>query len=199
MINLNTDCKLITLSAKQRIANFDCGDDDLNDFFNNKAVDYKEQLLAQTNFFQHIETGKIVCAFSISPNSLKTSDLPGSRRRKIKEYIPREKSLQSYPAFLIGRLGVALEYRGQRIGSQLIDYIKGSCLTFYSDFCRFLLIDAYNNPSVLNFYLQNDFSCVFSTEEQERNAYKMNSDKPLLTRYLFCDMIHWNISRNHNN
>jgi GNAT superfamily N-acetyltransferase len=188
---LDTDCKLITLSEDDRITNFDCGDDELNNFFNNEAIHFKEQLLAQTNFFQHKETRKIVCAFSLSPNSLKTSDLPGSRRKKVKEYIPREKSLQSYPAFLIGRLGVASEFSGQGIGSQLIIAIKSYCLTFYPDFCRFLLIDAYNNLSVLNFYLRNNFSPVFSTEEQERDAYKINVTESLQTRYLFFDMIQW--------
>jgi GNAT superfamily N-acetyltransferase len=190
-MNLNTDCEFITLSEEHRITNFDCGDNDLNNFFNNEALSYKEQLLAQTNFFQHEETGKIVCAFSLSPNALKTSDLPGSRRKKVQEYIPRKKSLQSYPAFLIGRLGVASEFKGQGIGSQLIDYIRFYCLTFYPDFCRFLLIDAYNNSSVLNFYLRNDFNPVFSTEEQERNIYKINAAASLHTRYLFFDMIRW--------
>jgi GNAT superfamily N-acetyltransferase len=191
MIKLTTDCKSKILSTKQRIANFDCGDAELNKFFNNDALFYKKQLLAQTKFLQHKETGKIVCAFSISPNSLKTSDLPNSRRKKVQAYIPHEKSLQSYPAFLIGRLGVDLEFSGQGIGSQLIDYIRVYCLTFYPDFCRFLLIDAYNNPSVLKFYLKNDFLFVFSTEEQEREAYKISADRPLLTRYMFCDMIQW--------
>jgi hypothetical protein len=113
MVNLRTECKRITLSAGELIANFDCGDDDLNEFFNHKAFYFKEQLLAQTNFFRHNETGKIVCAFSLSPNSLKTTDLPGSRRKKVKEYVPREKSLQSYPAFLVGRLGVDLGFSRQ--------------------------------------------------------------------------------------
>jgi hypothetical protein len=117
-MNLRIDCGFITLSERCRITNFDCGDDDLNNFFNDETSSYKEQLLAQTNFFQHKETGKIVCAFSLSPNALKTSDLPDSRRKKVQEYIPREKSLQSYLAFLIGRLGVASEFKGQGIGSQ---------------------------------------------------------------------------------
>jgi GNAT superfamily N-acetyltransferase len=190
MIDLDFDCEFITLSKEQRITNFDCGDVDLNEFFNNEALDYKEQLLAQTNFFRHKDTGKIVCAFSLSPNSLKTTDLPNNRRKKVKAHIPREKSLQSYPAFLIGRFGVDLKFGKQGIGSQLIRYIKVYCLASYSDFCRYLLIDAYNNPSILNFYLRNSFSPIFSTEEQERDAYKIDANRPLRTRYLFFDMIH---------
>jgi GNAT superfamily N-acetyltransferase len=191
MFDLNVQCEFITLSVERPIVDFDCGDADLNEFFNNEALYYKEQLLAQTNFFRHNETGKIVCAFSLSPNSLKTVDLPGSRRKKVKEYIPREKSLQSYPAFLIGRLGVSLAFGRMGIGLQLMDYIKGYCLATYPDFCRFLLIDAYNNPSILSFYQKCDFFPVFSTEEQERDAYKISVSEPLQTRYLFFDMIRW--------
>ena len=191
MINLKAQCEFVILSADRLIADFDCGDADLNNFFNHKALYYKEQLLAQTGFFRHNDTGKVVCAFSLSPNSLKTSDLPGSRRRKVREYIPREKSLQSYPAFLIGRFGVSQDFKRLGVGLQLMRYIKIHCLATYPDFCRFLLIDAYNNPFVMNFYLRNNFSPVFSTEDQERSAYKINAAEPLQTRYLFFDMIHW--------
>ena len=32
--------------------------------------------------------------------------------------------MQTYPALLIGRLGVSAEYAGQGVGSQLMAYIK---------------------------------------------------------------------------
>ena len=190
-INLVEDCELQTVSDKQSISGFDCGDEELNDFFNNKSFPFKEQLLAMTCFFHHKVNGKIVCAFSLSPNALKASNLPGSRRKKVHEYIPREKTLQSYPAFLIGRLGVSQKFSGQGVGTQLIDFVKAYCISNYPDFCRFLIIDAYNSPSVLSFYQKNNFSTVFSTEEQERKAYKIKTEEVLQTRYLFYDMIHW--------
>ena len=120
MFDLRKECDLLVVSAQNTISGFDCGDAELNDFFNDKAIPFKEQMLARTVFFRHIETKKIVCAFSMSPNALKTSDLPGSRRKKVREHIPREKLLGSYPAFLIGRLGVATEFGGYGIGSQLM-------------------------------------------------------------------------------
>ena len=189
--NLKEDCELFSVSKEQSISGFDCGDEELNDFFNNKSLAFKEQLLAMTCFFRHKKIEKIVCAFSLSPNALKTSDLPGSRKKKVREYIPREKTLQSYPAFLIGRLGVSQEFNGQGIGTQLMELIKGICISNYPDFCRFLVIDAYNSPSILGFYQKNNFLPVFSTEEQERKAYKITPEEVLQTRYLFYDMIHW--------
>jgi len=191
MISLEKECEMFIVSETDIISDFDCGNEELNDFFNNKSLPFKKQMLAMTCFFCHKATGKIVCAFSLSPNALKAKDLPNSRQKKVKLLIPREKTLQSYPAFLVGRLGVSQEFNGHGVGSQLMDYIKGFCLDTYPDFCRFLVIDAYNTPSVLSFYQKNFFLTVFSTEEQEREAYKIKPDEELQTRYLFYDMIRW--------
>jgi len=191
MFDIQTDCELIPLSPDNRLAGFDCGDDDLNEFFNIDALKYQEQMLGQTYFFRHKKTGKVVCAFSLSPDSLNTANLPGSRRKKVKENIPREKPLRSYPSYLIGRLGVDSAFSGLGAGSQLLDFIKLHCFDRYRFSCRFLLVDAYNNPEVLNFYLKNEFLTVFSTEEQEREYKKIAATEPLRTRYMYYDMINW--------
>jgi len=189
MVNLMQDCERLILSEEQAITDFDCGNADLNDFFNRDALAYKRQMLSRTYFFRHKSSGKVVCAFSFSASSIKTVDLPGSRRKKVKENIPREKSLKSYPAILIGRLGVATEFGGQGAGSQLIEAFKSFCLIQFPDFVRFLLVDAYNEPAVVGFYQKNDFVTVFSTEEQEKDAYRQLTSEPLRTRYMFFDMI----------
>jgi GNAT superfamily N-acetyltransferase len=191
MIDLEQDCIMITLSEENLISDFDCGDADLNDFFNRDALNYKRQMLSRTCFFRHSSSLAIVCAFSFSSSSIKTADLPGSRRKKVKELVPREKSLKSYPAILIGRLGVATKFGGQGVGSQLMKSIKNYCLASYPDSVRFLLVDAYNNPQVITFYQKNMFVPVFSTDEQEKQSYRQESDEILRTRYMFYDMIQW--------
>jgi GNAT superfamily N-acetyltransferase len=191
VIDLEKDCEMVILSEKQIISDFDCGNADLNDFFNHEALAYKHQMLSRTYFFRHNDNGAIVCAFSFSASSIKTSDLPGSRRKKVKELIPREKSLKSYPAILIGRLGVVTEFRGQGLGSQLVDIIKTFCIINFTDFVRFLLVDAYNEPSIVDFYKKNDFKAIFSTDEQEKEAYQQLPSETLRTKYLFYDMIQW--------
>ena len=50
-------------------------------------------------------------------------------------------------------------------------------------------MDAYNEPAVVGFYQKNDFVTVFSTEEQEKEAYRQLTSEPLRTRYMFFDMI----------
>ena len=172
MKNLLIDCDFYKLSFERPITNFDCGDNDLNDFFNHDALLFQRERLGQTYFFCLKETKRVVCAYSLSADSLKTALLPGSRIKKVKELIPREKALQSYPALLIGRLGVASEFNGQGIGSQLLEYIKYYCDDQFSHLVRFLVVDAYNNNSVLSFYQKNGFSFVFSTEQQEKENLK---------------------------
>ena len=185
------DCDRFFLSEKEIISDFDCGNADLNEFFNRDALLYRQQMLSETCFFCHKSTGDVVCAFSFSASSIKTADLPGSRRKKVKEHVPREKMLKSYPGVLIGRLGVAAEFNGQGVGSQLLNFIKDFCLIRYSGFGRFLLVDAYNEPAIVGFYQKNKFTPVFSTEEQEKENYHQLPSEILQTRYMFYDMIQW--------
>jgi len=189
MVDLRQDCEMVALSEERVISGFDCGNEDLNDFFNHDAILYRNQMLSRTYFLRQESTGKVVCAFSFSASSIKTSDLPGSRSKKVKEHIPREKSMKSYPAILIGRLGVSKEFNGQGVGSQLMNIIKDFCYANFTDFVRFLLVDAYNEKAVIGFYQKNDFTTVFSTEEQEKETYRQPISENLQTRYMFFDLI----------
>jgi len=191
MIDFEKDCVFTVLSEENIISDFDCGNADLNDFFNREALLYKRQMLSQTCFFRENSSGAIVCAFSFSASSIKTADLPGSRRKKVRELVPCEKSLKSYPGILIGRLGVSTAFGGQGVGSQFISFIKDFCLANFPDFVRFLLVDAYNEPAVIGFYQKNKFTPVFSTEEQEKETYRQMPSDALQTRYMFYDMIKW--------
>jgi GNAT superfamily N-acetyltransferase len=191
VIDLIRDCDRFVLSEEQVISGFDCGNADLNEFFNRDALAYRRQMLSETYFYRHKIGNTVVCAFSFSASSIKTADLPGSHRKKVKEYVPREKTLKSYPGILIGRLGVATEFNGQGVGSQLIDAIRNLCLIQFPGCVRYLLVDAYNESAVLSFYQKNKFTPVFSTEEQEKENYQQPPDELLRTRFLFYDMIQW--------
>ena len=72
---------------------FDCGHGDLNDFFINDSQNYSGQLLGKSYCFILDENPKeIVCAFTVS----------------------NDKQLRSYPAVLIGRLGVSDKFKEER-------------------------------------------------------------------------------------
>ena len=109
---------------------FDCDNKDLNDFFQNDAIKYSSELLGKSYCFTLDESPqKIVCAFTISNDSIKTTNLPNARKKKVIKDIPRPKQMRSYPAVLIGRLGVHKSFRNieleeQRIGDQLMVFLN---------------------------------------------------------------------------
>lgn len=154
---------------------FDCGHVDLNDFFTNDVDDYSNQLLGKTYCFTLDEDPSIiVCAFTISNDSIKTTHLPNSRKKKVIRKIPSVKRMRTYPAVLIGRLGVHKDYRSIKgeeynTGKQLMDFIKSWFIDGANKTgCRFIVVDSYNEPRALRYYAKNGFVGLFSSEEQEK-------------------------------
>ena len=78
--------------------------------------------------------------------------------------------MRRYPAVLIGRLGINVDFRHQGIGSELLDFIKSWFIDEENKTgCRFLIVDAYNCMVPLGFYQKNlillfaILSCFFSS------------------------------------
>lgn len=172
---------------------FSCGNDDLDDFFTHDATRYARFLMGKTYCFRLKKAPeKIVCALTISNDSIRIYDLPRSRRDHMKRLTHHEKPLRRYPGILIGRLGVGSEFARRGIGSETLDFIKG---WFYSTEnktgCRFVIVDAVNEPDVLSFYQKNGFVPLFSTEEQEflYTRGKKGESVSLATRLLYFDLL----------
>jgi GNAT superfamily N-acetyltransferase len=106
------------------------------------------------------------------------------------ENIPHEKHLSSYPALLIGRLGVNKKYAKRGIGSELIRFIRTVAVSRDNwPACRYLTVDAYNNDVTRKYYEANGFYPLFSTEKQEKQHIGLPEEKELKTRLLFFDLI----------
>jgi len=170
---------------------FSCGDKDLDDFFLNDAVKYERQLLGKSYCFRlDKENSIIVCVFTLSNSSIDTRNLPNNRKKKLMENIPHEKSLSSYPAALIGRLGVDKEFGGKGVGTELLDFIKSWILDpSNKTACRYLTVDAYNNDRTLKFYEANGFKTIFSTDKQEKEYVGLPQEKELKTKLMYFDLM----------
>lgn len=175
---------------------FDCGNSDVNDFFCNDALNYYAELLGKTYCFTLDENPEIIiCAFTISNDSIKTFNLPNARKKKVNKDIPRQKQMKSYPAVLIGRLGVHKNYRlvndeTDRTGKQLMNFIKSWFIDGANKTgCRFIVVDSYNEIKPLKYYSNNEFIPLFSNEEQEKEYTGIGSDAKLETRLLYFDLI----------
>ncbi|MBQ6083704.1 MAG: N-acetyltransferase [Bacteroidales bacterium] len=172
---------------------FSCGNDDLDDFFRNDATRYAHFLMGKTYCFRlNSNPSIIVCAFTISNDSIRIYDLPRSRKDYMKSLTNHEKPLKRYPGVLIGRLGVNIGFARQGIGSEVLDFIKG---WFFSSNnktgCRFVIVDAVNAPEVISFYQKNDFRMLFSSEKQEITYTVGEKDVPttLDTRLMYFDLL----------
>ena len=190
---LQDKCALFSNAGEllQQCRPFSCGDDDLDSFFLDDAAKYERQLLSKSYCFRlkNDET-VVVCAFTLSCSSIDARRLPNNRRRKLTENIPHEKTLRTYPAALIGRLGVNVEFGGKGIGTELMEFIKQLVLNPSNIMsCRYLTIDAYNKQSVLNFYEKSGFKPIFSSDIQEKEYIGLPPERDLKTRLMYFDLL----------
>ena len=170
---------------------FDCGHTDLNDFFSNDSTNYMDQLLGKTYCFAlNSDPKKVIVAFTVANDSIKTTYLPQARKQSVQKLIPHAKVMRSYPAVLIGRFGVSKEVLRSGIGSEAIDFIKAWFINPKNKTgCRYVVVDAYNEERPLRFYEKNHFKFLFTTEAQEREFLKLPVDMPLKTRLMYFDLI----------
>ena len=170
---------------------FDCGDEDLNAFFQEDAFNYDAQLLGRSYCFLSASHGDIASVFTLSNSAIRVAELPNNAKRRLVKLIPWVKQGRNYPAVLIGRLGVSRKYRNQNIGSQIIDFIKAWFLSDHNKTgCRFIVVDAYNREDVLHFYSNdnNGFSFLFKEERQEKLYNSIPADENLKTRQMYFDL-----------
>ncbi len=134
--------KLEKVSPAFDLSDIDCGDDDLNDYFRNDALLFREELLSQTYVF-HEEGKSIVSAvIDFCNDALPRERMTGGQRRKISH---RKRGFQTFPAVKITRL--------------VADNRTG---------CRFITVDAYRNA--VGFYERNDFARMLTEESEDPSA-----------------------------
>ena len=110
-IRLTSDCTISVISGNIRIDSFSCGDRELDEYFKERSVRYTSELLSK-NYAFVTDSGEVVTAFSYSNYCINSQQLPGNVRNRLQRKIPNLKRMRSYPALLIGRLGVDVRYHG---------------------------------------------------------------------------------------
>lgn len=161
-------CEL-TREVVDAYGGFSCADEDISEFFNVEFADYTEQLLGKSYCFvtQRGERA-IVCAFTVANSCIKVDNLPNKKRNKINRKIPNAKRRSQYPAVLVGQLAVNSKFRGLHIGGEVMDFIKSWFIDpLNKTGCRYIIVDAINTPKVLQYYTDNGFSFIFSSDEEE--------------------------------
>lgn len=172
---------------------FSCGDDDLDDFFANDAIAYEKDLLGKTYcWLLKSDNTKVVAMITLANAGIQTTHLQNNPKRHINKNIAFPKRGRTYPAVLIGRLGVSSDFQGKqyKIGAQIMDFIK----SWFDGVdnktgCRFVLVDAVNNEHTLKYYIRNGFKPLFPRQEDEKTFYGIDCDEYLRTRMFYFDLL----------
>ncbi|MBP3374345.1 MAG: GNAT family N-acetyltransferase [Bacteroidaceae bacterium] len=177
-------------AVRERCLSYTCGDTDLDDFFLNDAERYAKELMGKTYcWITEEKPHRIVALFTLANDSIKTLHLDKTTRNRLNRPIDNPKRGRSYPATLIGRIGVNQAFQGMSIGTQLIQFIKDWFRHEDNKTgCRFLVVDAYNNPRTLRFYEQNGFRYLHGDETEECAYYNIPSEDKIATRLMYFDL-----------
>lgn len=176
---INKDWDLSILESGKdfkQLKSFDCGDDELNDFFRNDAFAHKQELLAEIYSFSVTKATKSGAPSPVAFVSFNNDAVQFSQEKRKEILSPEKVHYKFLPAVKIGRLGVIKEYQRQNIGTHLLNFTKLLFITENRTGCRFITIDAYNKPEVIKFYKKNDFKFLY------------DKDKNKITRIMYFDL-----------
>lgn len=166
--------RLVPLTSDYELSDFDCGDSDLNEFLLKDAKSALELRIANTFILE--DDGRIVAYFCLLNDRISRNEITNSRWKKIKGCFPTSKQFRSYPCVKVGRFAVSLNYRGNHVGSDLMDLVKDLLNTARSQSAfRYITVDAY--LSAIPFYEKNGFK---SLNKKDEDAH---------TRLMFFDMM----------
>lgn len=192
---LDEQCVLVRVSQEvlAHCEPFSCGEEDFDDFFANNAIAYEKELMGKTYcWILKEDVSKIIGMITLANAGIQTTHMKNHPRRKLNNLIPYVKQGRTYPAVLIGRLGVNIDFQGQgfRIGAQIMEFIK----TWFKSYdnktgCRFILVDAVNNPHTIAYYERNGFRPLFPRISDEKDFYNIPETEDLRTRMYFFDLL----------
>ena len=92
---------LVELTPDFDITEFDCGDEQLNNFL---FEDAKPSLaLRVANTFILVDDGRVAAYFCLLNDKVSKDEVIGSRWKKVRANFPQSKQFRSYPTIKIGR------------------------------------------------------------------------------------------------
>jgi len=162
------------------LKSFDCGDDDLNEFFRCDAFAHKQELLAEIYSFS---TEKATGGGERPPVafiSFHNDAIQLSMRKRRKILPPKKVRYRTLPAVKIGRLGVEKSFQRKSIGTHILNMSKKFFLYDNRTGCRFITMDAYNHPDLIRFYEKNEFQFLTGEDENQKTRIMYFDLKRLL-------------------
>lgn len=143
------------LPTKLDIQYFDCVDSDLNDFLKNDAIYYTKNNLAVT--YLVVDSNKVVSYMSLAMGAIEV------KKHLFKKDVDPRARIKYYPCLKIVRLATDKRYRGKGYAAEMI-YLA---VTIAKEIrkrvgCKFLMVDAYLDPEVIDWYKKRGFVTPYS-------------------------------------
>ncbi len=154
---------------------FTCGDDDLDEFYQEDSREGGAELLSVT--YTLIINNTVALYFSISNDSIKRENVPKPAFRRLVRPISQRKRYSSMPAVKIGRFATSECMQCSGYGTKILDFLKVWFTTDNKTGCRFIVVDAYNNRKTIRFYERNGFT------------FLTGNDSKADTRLMYFDLI----------
>ena len=131
------------LAKYHDLSNFDCEDEDINDFIKNDSLVYQEKKIATTIIFIYNE--EIIGFFSSAADSLKLK-----ADEEVKHDVD-QKPIKEFPAVKIARVGRDKKYKGMKVGEKILKWAIGHILECSERVAvRFITVDSY--PKRVSYY-----------------------------------------------
>ena len=157
---------LSPLTPGDDLTNFDCGDDDLNDFLKNDAWDNQNKWLSATRILHNNE--QVIGYFTLIADTINRERLDDHDRVAGYTYL-------KYSCIKLARLAVDKQYQNRGIGKELMVYVFAIARKIVNyEGGKFLTVDAKN--SAVSFYRKFGFVPVKSNTNAE--TISMYADFP---------------------
>lgn len=176
------------LTEEHDLSEFDCGDEDLNNFLKDDALTQQKAMLNVTKLIMF--EGKIIGYASILTDSISLKDIKNEELKiEIKEKLGIKKKKITLPGVKIGRLAIDKEYTGKGLGTHIMDSILGNLkLKSENDIgFRFIIVDGY--VKAFNFYvIINGFEYLAKDQKYVNNIEFIKKTDPTKKLTLYFDL-----------
>ena len=177
-----------TLTAEHDLSDFDCGDEELNNFLKDDALEQQNANLNVTKLA--ICDNNIVGYVSILSDSLIIKNIRDENvSSEIKEKLHITNNKRTLPAVKIGRIAIDKKFSGKRLGSHILRNILLNLKNISDDEIgfRFIIVEGY--AKAFKFYaVKNQFVNLKKDDDQIKNIDFIAKRDPKKKFYLYFDL-----------
>lgn len=177
-----------TLTAEHDLSDFDCGDEDLNDFIKHDALPQQNEKLNVTKLVMCDE--HIIGYTSLLTDKLQLRNIKDEKLRlRIKEKLGITSKNREISAVKIGRFAIDKRYSGKGLGTHILNNILANLKEISKKQIgfRFIIVEGY--AKAFNFYVvKNGFESLEKDEKKVKNIDFISKRDPTKRFMLYFDL-----------